>query len=114
LAHNGVLATVLSGLEPAIAIALASIQLLRPLCKRQRPGHGASQYYDASKTSVPFSKKGSLSNSRSLDVLDDDSSEVQLRPVRAEHDVQVSTPLDDRDGDVGTVRVPNAITIDTS
>jgi hypothetical protein len=108
------LATVLSGLEPAIAIALACIPLLRPLFKRQQSEHGSSQYYGAGRTSKSFSKKGGFSDSRSLDILDDNSSGVQLRPMKAEHNVQVSTSSDGRDEDVGTTRDPKAITIDTS
>ena len=35
LIHSGALTTASSGLEPAVAIALACIPLLRPLHKRQ-------------------------------------------------------------------------------
>lgn len=56
--HSGVLATILSGLEPAVAIGLACIPLMRPLfSRRQKPSlesHGTDHTYSSNSKSGGF------------------------------------------------------------
>lgn len=100
MTHNGVLATILSGLEPAIAIALACLPLLRPLLGRKNSGKNASTYgYGSSTGSGLHSKKATRSGSRPFTELDEDhednpdsdgSSQIQLQPVKPPYEVKVS------------------------
>ncbi|PVI05356.1 hypothetical protein DM02DRAFT_584324 [Periconia macrospinosa] len=49
MTYTGVLATILSGLEPAVAIALACIPQMRPLCARKKQvsyGYGSSDNHE--------------------------------------------------------------------
>lgn len=113
MTYSGVLATILSGLEPAIAIVLACIPLLRPLYKGRRSDSDTSQHYGSGNTSGLFSKKSNIKDDYSLTVLDDDSSEIQLQPIKTEHNVRVLAAPDSRMGNVDTVRSPKAILVDT-
>ncbi|KAF1942905.1 hypothetical protein EJ02DRAFT_421705 [Clathrospora elynae] len=62
MTHRGVLATILSGIEPALEIALACIPLMRPLFKtRPRTNDGSGYQYSSSRRTSLFSKKGSRS-----------------------------------------------------
>jgi hypothetical protein len=95
MTHSGVLATVLSGLEPAVAIALACIPLMRPLFGKKKSEKERTGYdYNSSKTSGAFSKKGSKNGSRGpstfTELVDDDSSEIHLQPIKPVHNVSVS------------------------
>jgi hypothetical protein len=101
MTYSGVLATVLSGLEPAVAIALACIPLLRPLYKSRPSTHSASQYTEDSTT---LTKKGRKSR---FDTLNDNSSEIQLQPVKPEHEVS-----DTRSERSFSMVDPGGITID--
>jgi hypothetical protein len=87
MTHSGVLATILSGLEPAVAIALACIPLMRPLLGRKSTNVNDSRYkYDSSKMSKIYSKKAGRDTSNTFSELVDDndaSSEVQLQPMNA-------------------------------
>lgn len=105
-AQSGVLATILSSLEPAVAIALACIPLLRPLFGSTTPPKtGSRSEYASSKQSSLYSKKGSRSARRrpgtSTEVVDDnhDSSEVQLQPMEPVQraNVTVAPAKDNRD-----------------
>ena len=52
MTYTGILATILSGLEPSVSIALACIPQMRPLCTHRKPlsyNHGSvgnSEYVD--------------------------------------------------------------------
>jgi hypothetical protein len=104
--YSGVLATILSGLEPAVAIALACIPLLRPLYKSRSSGHGASQYTE---DNTGLAKKGRKSR---FDTLNDNSSEIQLQPVKPDHQVKVSAMSDGRSERSLSMVDPGGITID--
>jgi hypothetical protein len=102
MTHSGVLATILSGLEPAVAIALACIPLMRPLLgTRSSNKNGSGYYHDGSKRSGSYPKKGSRNaiyaapgTFTELVYDNENSSEVQLQPVRSGTSVTVS---DDRE-----------------
>lgn len=89
--YSGLLATVLSGVEPTVAIILACVPFLRPLFSG-KPSIKPSSHYDLSEeTHGVFSNKGGgSSQGRPFEELDDDSSEIQLRPLNVDMDVQVS------------------------
>jgi hypothetical protein len=106
MTYSGVLATILSGLEPAVAIALACIPLLRPLYKSRSSGHGASQYTE---DNTGLTKKGRKS---CFDTLNDNSSEIQLQPVKPDHQVKVSAMSDGRSERSLSMVDPGGITID--
>lgn len=113
MTYSGVLATILSGLEPAVAIVLACIPLLRPLYKTRRSDNDTSQYYGSSGGSELFSK-GSKNEGHPFDTLNDDSSEIQLQPVKPDHTVRVSATPDDRScTSPFETKQYNAITVDT-
>ncbi|RDW67036.1 hypothetical protein BP5796_09785 [Coleophoma crateriformis] len=81
MTYSGILATVLSGVEPTVAIILACVPFLRPLF-----GKGASteptSYNLSDGATGAFSKKAPVSSeARPFEELDDDSSDIQLRPV---------------------------------
>ncbi|RDW61985.1 hypothetical protein BP6252_11418 [Coleophoma cylindrospora] len=81
MTYSGLLATVLSGVEPTVAIILACVPFLRPLF-----GKGAStddtSYNLSDGATGGFSKKAAVSSeARPFEELDDDSSEIQLRPI---------------------------------
>jgi hypothetical protein len=112
MTHSGVLATILSGLEPAVAIALACIPLMRPLFHRTTAATNTStSKYDKSKQSGLCSKNRSREIGRYLPspftelVYDNDnSSEIQLQPVKHVQSVSVAS---DHDGlDKHSVRSP--------
>lgn len=115
MTYTGVLATILSGLEPAVAIVLACIPLLRPLYKSRRSDDDTSYYHGSGKTSGLSSsaKKGSVAQEHTLSALDSNSSEIQLRPVKPEHDVQVSAAPDGQDEAHFTLKDRSGITVDT-
>jgi hypothetical protein len=95
MTHTGVLATILSGLEPAVAIALACIPLMRPLFGKKNPDSRSASQYNSSKNSGLYSKKDSRNASRGpstfTELVDDDSSEVHLQPIKPVANVNVST-----------------------
>jgi len=89
MTHAGVLATILSGLEPSVAIVLACIPLLRPLfgdkSRKLRENHSGYAHYASDSGSGLYSKKGGIMVDREFQVLDEDndrnSSQVELKPV---------------------------------
>lgn len=92
MAYAGVLATLLSGLEPSVAIALACVPLIRPLMCSRSPKRNDSRYdYGTSRNSQLYSSRNKREKSRQLDTLEDDSSEVQLQPVDAVQTVTYPT-----------------------
>ncbi|KAF2684446.1 hypothetical protein K458DRAFT_442819 [Lentithecium fluviatile CBS 122367] len=84
--YSGVLATILSGLEPAVAIALACIPLMRPLFGKKSTKTSDSGYnYESSKTSRIYSKKAGRDATNTFSELvddNDDSSQVQVQPLK--------------------------------
>jgi hypothetical protein len=107
MTYDGVVVTLLSGLEPAVAIALACLPLLRPLLgRRKKHGNTKTGYdYGSNSGSALYSKQGIRSASRGPfaeledgEVDDNDnSSEVQLQPVKPIREVNISAkgePLD--------------------
>ncbi|KAF9697828.1 hypothetical protein EKO04_004378 [Ascochyta lentis] len=113
MTYDGVLATVLSGLEPAVAIVLPCIPLLRPLYKTRGFETRTSQYHGSSGASELFSKKGSKSNNYPFDAFHDNSSEIQLQPFKHMHNVRVSATPISRGEDTFTTRKSNVITVGT-
>lgn len=102
MTHDGVLATLLSGLEPSVAIVLACIPLLRPLfgpSRKLRENSAGYPYrsgaYASAGGSELLSKKGGIMVNRDFQVLDDEtvdphdgdyhsdgkSSQVELKPI---------------------------------
>jgi hypothetical protein len=88
MTHSGVIATLLSGLEPSVALALACVPFLRPYFGGGfRETKSASYYVDSSGKS----HKGSHgAGSRTFEELPDDASEVQLRPIKVTQDTHIS------------------------
>ncbi|KAK3360601.1 integral membrane protein [Lasiosphaeria hispida] len=82
MTYTGVLATIFTGVEPAVALSLACIPFLRPLIK----GNALrSTGVDSPYPSRTLGSKGpSGSASRPFKELSDDSSEVQLQPLGSE------------------------------
>jgi len=97
MTYTGVQATILSGLEPAVAIALACIPLMRPLFRRKSTKNNDSRYaYNSSKI---YSKKSGHDTFSELVDDNDDSSQVQLQLQPMEPSPQAvvaSVPQDDR------------------
>ena len=87
MTYDGVLATVLSGIEPAVSIVLACLPLLRPLLGR-RKSRKSGYDYGSSGGSGLYSKQVTRSANGPFAELDDDrddtdnSSEVQLQPIK--------------------------------
>lgn len=102
MTYTGVLATILSGLEPAVAIVLACIPLMRPLFGRKEQSKNNSAYdYNSNKSSGIYSRKGNRSAGHNpltfteLEDDNDDSSEIHLQPTKTVQNVTVSTePVD--------------------
>ncbi|PSN59357.1 hypothetical protein BS50DRAFT_626789 [Corynespora cassiicola Philippines] len=114
MTYTGVLATMLSGLEPSVAIALACLPLLRPLCVSRKAHQHSGYDYGSGGDSELYSGKDRKSSSRPFTELNDndDSSEVQLTPMKPVQNVQVSTsPENNSDRSVG-LPVAQAITVE--
>jgi len=80
MTYTGVLATILTGIEPAVALSLACIPFLRPLVSGNGIRSTGTDSRYASRTLG--SKNPTGSGSRPFkEVTGDDSSEVQLRPL---------------------------------
>lgn len=84
MTYTGVLATVFTGIEPAVALSLACVPFLRPLIRgRKLVTNTDSQYY--ANSSNLRSKDLASSGSRApFKELNDDSSEIQLRPMEGD------------------------------
>ncbi len=79
MTYTGVLSTIFTGIEPAIALSLACIPFLRPLISG---GKLRSTGMDSPYPSRTLgSKAPSGSANRQFKELSDDSSEVQLQPL---------------------------------
>lgn len=98
MTFSGVHATLFSGIEPAVAIAMACIPLLRPLFKRG--GSQSNSGYSGTTWSAKADSQAAESRTRRMgrasspgnlfQELDDDSSEIQLRPFNVKQDVTVT------------------------
>lgn len=85
MTYTGVLATILSGVEPSVAIALACIPLCRPLLRLRSSKTKNSHYeYESNRNSQLYFNRHRRDASRKLETLDDDSSEIQLQPAEAD------------------------------
>ncbi|KAI4905962.1 hypothetical protein J4E90_011037 [Alternaria incomplexa] len=97
MTYTGVLATILSGLEPAVAIVLACIPLMRPLFGKPNQAMRSNLDYDSSKKTSLFSKKGSRRHDDPTatfsELVDDNdaSSQIELQPVKTCQIVRVSS-----------------------
>jgi hypothetical protein len=80
MTYTGVLATIFTGIEPAVALSLACVPFLRPLTRnRNHPSASSDSPYASSKGGM--SKDRSGNHRRAFKALDDDSSEIQLQPL---------------------------------
>ncbi|RYN43824.1 hypothetical protein AA0112_g238 [Alternaria arborescens] len=98
MTYEGVLATILSGLEPAVAIVLACIPLMRPLFSNTRNAANSSFSYGSSTHTSLFSKKGGRAHGLDptatfSELMDDNdaSSQIELQPIKASQIVRVSS-----------------------
>jgi len=97
MTYTGVLATILSGLEPAVAIVLACIPLMRPLFGKSNHATRSSFDHDSSKKTSLFSKKGSRRHDDPTatfsELVDDNdaSSQIELQPVKTCQVVRISS-----------------------
>jgi hypothetical protein len=84
--YSGVLATLLSGLEPAVAIVLACVPLMRPLFGRSLKSNSSG--YNSGNNSVGLHSKQRSANKKPegtfSELVDDvdDSSQVRLQPIK--------------------------------
>jgi len=97
MTYTGVLATILTGMEPSIALSLACIPFLRPLVRRSAfgssgPDSGYSSHALGSKVAA---------GSRPFKEISDDSSEVQLQPMGSENGFKCDTEVHTEDGPKG-------------
>ncbi|KAH6684932.1 integral membrane protein [Plectosphaerella plurivora] len=105
MTHSGVVATLLSGLEPSVALALACVPFLRPLfgtvfgTTQNKSSPATGDYRKGSKRSV----------TREFEELDDNSSEVQLQPVMPIREALVTSDPKKRD----RTAKPDTITVET-
>lgn len=105
MTYSGILATLLSGLEPAVAIVLACIPLLRPLFVKSRHNLDSGYRYGSSNGKhISFlSKRGGGSSALShgldptatfselVDHQTNNSSQIELRPVEGIQRVCISS-----------------------
>lgn len=103
--YSGTLTTILSGMEPAIAIVLACVPLMRPIFKKSSSRVDSSRSgYDTGELSGGYTKQkgGSRKHSGGITELfedddDDDGSQIQLQPVDVSK-AGISTILHDTEG----------------
>ncbi|KAF1973739.1 hypothetical protein BU23DRAFT_598852 [Bimuria novae-zelandiae CBS 107.79] len=89
MTHAGVLATVLSGLEPSVAIALACLPQMRTLFVRKKPAsYGYSSYSSRDNMAVPRDGEWTIQ----LRSLDGDSKELHGIRVKTTWDVVSDKP----------------------
>lgn len=98
MTYEGVLATVLSGLEPSVAIVLACVPLMRPLFAKSRHSIDTDYQYGSGKQTTFTLKKGSRSHGLDptatfSELADgtDNSSQIELRPVEGVQRVCISS-----------------------
>jgi hypothetical protein len=93
MTYAGVLATILSGLEPSVAIALVCVPHLRTLFTRSSQSKKLGYDYGVSGSSQLYASRDKRSATRPFDPLNDDCSEVQLEPMDHRHSAQVETSV---------------------
>jgi hypothetical protein len=81
MTYTGVLATVFTGIEPAVALSLACVPFLRPLLRGTRMATDTDNQYAGT---TLRSKDLTGSGNRAFKELNDDSSDIQLRPMEGE------------------------------
>lgn len=98
MTYAGVHATILSGLEPSVAIVLACIPLMRPLFGKSRNSADTGYEYGSSGKASYFSKKSAGPHNMDptatfSELVDnsDDSSQIELRPVEGIQRVCISS-----------------------
>lgn len=105
MTYTGVLATILTGIEPAVALSLACVPFLKPLISRNGGSTDASSPY-ASR--IMRSKGQAGSATRPFKELQDDSSEIQLQPLGSEslkYEAEISQGHKEQIGSDGTILV---------
>ena len=96
LTFNVPKALILSSLEPSLGVTLACIPLLRPLLGRSRYSETGTARYSISggersrKEGIPAARSVGAVHKDGFAVLDDDSSQHQLRPLGPKHNAVVS------------------------
>lgn len=97
MTYEGVLATVLSGLEPAVAIVLACVPLMRPLFGKSRHSIDTGYQYSSGKQitfTLKKNKSHGLDPTATFSELADgtnNSSQIELRPVEGIQRVCISS-----------------------
>lgn len=81
MTYTGVLATIFTGIEPAVALSLACVPFLRPLVKGR---NDQTQSSTPSASRMVRSTGKSAGGSGPFKELSDDSSELQLHPMGGE------------------------------
>ncbi|KAL4963657.1 uncharacterized protein BDV14DRAFT_176145 [Aspergillus stella-maris] len=103
-------ANVFSGVEPCLAVVLASVPMMRPLLGRTNstpdatgatPKYGSSDPrsggHSKSKSLSKSGRKGTLSNDEGFEPLDDDTRQLWLRPLGPKHSAGISVRRDPAD-----------------
>lgn len=109
---------ILSSLEPSLGVTLACIPLLRPLLGRSKYSKNGTASHEISAQapggSGAIRSRDEIRKKDGFAVLEDDSSQYQLRPVGGQHNTAVSAARGDgspgssdaEDGDVRRSRGP--------
>ncbi|KAL4939189.1 hypothetical protein BDV06DRAFT_225270 [Aspergillus oleicola] len=105
-------ANIFSGVEPCLAVVLASVPMMRPLLGRTNttpdatgatPVYGSSdprsKSHSKSKSLSKSGRKGTLSNDEGFEPLDDDTRQLWLRPLGPKHSAGISVKRDVADGE---------------
>ncbi|KAL4745344.1 hypothetical protein BDW72DRAFT_211488 [Aspergillus terricola var. indicus] len=107
-------ANIFSGIEPCLAVILASVPMMRPLLGRKGGSIGAtgqtpvysnsnSHSHSHSKSlTKPRGNRNSMIGDDGFQPLDDDTSQLWLRPLGPKHHVGVSVSQDTATGDGGS------------
>jgi hypothetical protein len=118
MTYEGVPATILSGLEPAVAIVLACIPLMRPLFGKARRDFDSGYQYSSGKQTTFMAKKGcdlhGLDPTATFSELFDgtnNSSQIELRPVEGIQRVCISSD-EERHKQEKSVLFPHVISVE--
>jgi hypothetical protein len=93
MTYTGVLSTIFTGIEPSIALSLACVPFLRPLIKSNKMSTRADSQYEYGRSSTLRSKGPAYSGNGHFKELNDDSSEVQLRPMGRSDSMKYETEI---------------------
>ena len=109
MTYSGVLATVLTGIEPAVALSLSCVPFLRPLIKGRNPDSTTNTSGNNSDLRTfgahSLSRKSNRTDFKELDSHNDNSSEVQLHPIDPMGNKGVSSAEVGHDDDLQTTPV---------